>query len=128
MTIARFLRIVGNPLFALFNEHTDLLARITARAGIGRRFSVQDFRAFLGPFQSGKARKILTTLFADVLQQDAYLKQLEHDLRTELSRLPVLLAFGENDPGRKAEFQTHFEAIFPHHRSVPSNSSLTALV
>ena len=116
--VTRFLGIVSSLPVASMNAHTNFIARFTAGSGgIGKHLSEGGKRAFKGGFQEPQSRRALTQMFADVLKQDAYLEKLERDL-SNLRQLPVLLAYGENDQGRKAGFQKQFEAIFPKHTSV----------
>ena len=116
--VARFLGIVSSPPIASLNAQANFIARLTAGSGgIGRHLSSAGKRAFRGGFKKRQARRALTQMFADVLKQDAFLRRLERDLE-KLEHLPVLLAYGENDQGRKAGFQKQFEAIFPNHTSV----------
>jgi haloalkane dehalogenase len=117
--ITHMLGIVGSPLFGLLNAHFNIIGRATATSvGVGRHLSPAGKAAFLGPYRDETVRRNAATLLADPLRGDAYLRDLERALRTTLSRFPVLLAYGENDPGRREGLQTRFEQIFPHARSV----------
>lgn len=116
--VARFLGTISSPLVASINVQTNFIARLTTGSGgIGKHLSTAGKRAFKGGFKERQSRRALTQMFANVLKQDGYLEELERDLK-KLEHLPVLLAYGENDQGRKAGFQKQFEAIFPNHTSV----------
>jgi haloalkane dehalogenase len=116
--VARFIGIVGSSLFTAINAQTNVLIRLTSgSSGVGKHLSNVGKRAFRGAYQNKQARRTLTQMFADILKQDDYLDRLEHNLK-KLEHLPVLLAYGENDQGRKAGFQKRFESIFPKHSSV----------
>lgn len=116
--VARFLGVVGSPLFAAVNTPTNALIRLTSGpGGIGRHLSPGGRRAFRGAYATWRSRSAVTRALGDVLEQDRYLDDLEQALPA-LAHLPILLAYGENDQGRKAGFQGRFEGIFPHHLSV----------
>ncbi len=117
--VACFLAIVSSHIFSSLNAQTNLIIRLTTTsAGIGRHLSKAGKAAFQSAFRQKESRRTLTNMFADVLKQDAYLEELEQNLHSKLSHLPVLLAYGEKDKGRKSGFQERFEGIFPNHTSV----------
>ena len=49
---------------------------------------------------------------ANVLSATDYLVAMQRALRAAPADFPVLLIYGEKDPGRRAGFHKHFEEIF----------------
>ncbi len=115
---ARFLRVVGSPLFRFIDARTGLLSRASSGpAGVGRRLSPEGRRAYRGPFRSRRSRLAATAMLAAAVREDAFLDAVEQAVHGPLNQLPVLLSYGEHDPGRRAGFQARFEGIFPYCRS-----------
>ena len=113
--ITRMLRIVGGPVFGGINAHINFLARLSATSfGVGRRLSKEGKSAFLTPFRSTSVRRTATTMLGNAAACDDFLADIERSLKSELSRLPTLLVYGEKDEGRLAGFQDHFERLLPH--------------
>lgn len=115
--VARFLGIVGGPVFGFLDAHLALLSRLTARFGVGRRLSTRGRRVFRAPYRARRARRFATAMLGDVLESDGYLSVVEEALTTDLADRPVLLLFGEDDAGRKAGFQDRWEELYPDARS-----------
>jgi haloalkane dehalogenase len=111
--VARFLRLMGSPPFRALDAATGLLARASSgTGGVGRRLSPAGRRAFRGPFRRAGARRTATAMLGAAAREDAFLDEVEAAVRGPLRHLPVLLSYGEHDPGRRAGFQQHFLDLF----------------
>lgn len=113
--VARFLRLVGSPPFRALDAATNLLARAsTGSAGVGRRLSPAGRRAYRGPYRARSARLTASAMLAAAVRENAFLEEVEAGVRGSLAGLPVLLSYGEHDPGRRAGFQQRFLELFEH--------------
>jgi haloalkane dehalogenase len=117
--MARMLRFVGSPPFRALNRMTNLLARgMSTSFGAGRNLSRDGKRAFRGPFLRREARDNSVTMLRDAATADAYLRGVDHALRTTLSHLPLLLVFGGKSPTVKAGFPDQWKTRFPEARLI----------
>lgn len=117
--IARFLGIVGSPLFRFLDANLGILFRVYTRfeRGGGLRLSRRGRRVFRASYRSQQTRRFATAMVRSVLQSDDYLTTVYKALTTTLTDQPVLLLFGEHDPSREAGFQEKWEALYPEARS-----------
>jgi haloalkane dehalogenase len=116
--IVKELRRFSGPLTTALNGRLNLVARVTStRMGVGRHLTRAGKRAYLGPFSDRRVRDDGMALLRSAIGAGAYLESVERALRAAPADLPVLLLYGEKDPGRMAGFQEHFETIFPQARS-----------
>jgi haloalkane dehalogenase len=105
--------------FGTLDAGFNLLARLSSgSSGVGRRLSAEGKLAYRGPYRSRQTRRHARQMLAAATREDSYLDAVERGLRDELRHLPVLLTYGEHDPGRRAGFQAKFETIFPRNHSV----------
>ena len=117
--VARMLRFVGGPPFRALNRMTNLLARgMSTSFGAGRNLSREGKQAFRGPFRRREARDNSVRMLRDAATADAYLRGVDHALRTTLSHLPLLLVFGGKSPTVKAGFPEQWKARFPAARLI----------
>lgn len=110
--VRRTLKVIANPLFGVLNRLTNVAALFTASSyGVGRKMSMADRRAFLGPWRSVSRRRATQQILAGVLRIDPVMADIELSLQTSLADLPVLTLFGRrNDP---YGWQHRFQHIFP---------------
>ncbi len=117
--VARMLRFVGSPPFRALNRMTNLLARgMSTSFGAGRNLSREGRRAFRGPFRRREARDNSVRMLRDAATADAYLRSVDHALRTTLKHLPLLLVFGGTSPTVRAGFPDQWKARFPAARLI----------
>jgi haloalkane dehalogenase len=118
-SVARMLKFVSGPVFGLFNQTFNLLPWIVTRfAPRRRKLSKAERAACTRAFPTREYRRRILMLFRDLYAQEDYMREVEQGLKRQLKDLPVLLMYGENDAVRRAGFLSHFEEIFPNHRSV----------
>jgi pimeloyl-ACP methyl ester carboxylesterase len=98
--VAGMLRFVASPVFGAVNTNFNLLAAATALSfGVGRRLSKADRVVFKGPWRSRSARRTTQRVLAGAGRIDGLMHELEPQLETVFSELPVLTVFGRrNDP------------------------------
>jgi haloalkane dehalogenase len=117
-SVARMLKFVSGPVFGPFNQTFNLLPWIVATFGARRRkLSKAERAAYTKAFPTRASRRRIQTLFRDLYAEEDYMREVERGLEQHLKDRPVLLMYGENDAARRAGFMSHFEEIFPRHRS-----------
>ena len=107
--VRRMLRLTGSPVVQVLQEHFNLLIRYTAHT---LPMSAAERDIYLAPYAGRAARRNPVLLLADLAGNDAYMRDIEEALQTQLNHLPVLLQWGDKDP--VYEFLPHFQRIFPH--------------
>jgi haloalkane dehalogenase len=118
-SVVRMLKFVSGPVFGFFNQSFNLLPWIVARfAARRRKLSKAERAAYTKAFPTWASRRRIQTLFRDLYMQEDYMRGVEQGLKQHLRNLPVLLMYGENDAAVQAGFMSHFEEIFPYHRSI----------
>jgi haloalkane dehalogenase len=118
-SVVRMLKFVSGPVFGFFNQSFNLLPWIVARfAARRRKLSKAERAACTKAFPTWASRRRIQTLFRDLYMQEDYMRGVEQGLKQHLRNLPVLLMYGENDAAVQAGFMSHFEEIFPYHRSI----------
>lgn len=118
-SIVRMLKLVTSPVFSFFNRTFNLLPWVVARFAVRRRrLSKAERLAYTKAFPTRASRQRILTLFRDLYLQEDYMRTVERDLTQRLKEVPVLLMYGENDPGRRVGFMSRFEEIFPRHYSL----------
>jgi haloalkane dehalogenase len=118
-SVVRMLKFVSGPVFGFFNQSFNLLPWIVARfAARRRKLSKAERAAYTKAFPTWASRRRIQTLFRDLYMQEDYMRGVEQGLKQHLTNLPLLLMYGENDAAFQAGFMSHFEEIFPYHRSI----------
>jgi haloalkane dehalogenase len=118
-SVVRMLKFVSGPVFGFFNQSFNLLPWIVARfAARRRKLSKAERAAYTKALPTWASRRRIQTLFRDLYMQEDYMRGVEQGLKQHLRNLPVLLMYGENDAAVQAGFMSHFEEIFPYHRSI----------
>ena len=117
--IVKPLRFVSGPTFGFLNDRINLLARATASSyGAGRHLTPIEKRAFRAPYRDRVVRRNAVAMLRDSIQANDYLRRLDQMLRVPLSRLPLLLVFGDDSPTYKERFPAAWMARFPRARLV----------
>lgn len=109
-----FIKIVSSRFFRFMVVNFNLLLRYTAA---NLKLSKAEQRAYLMPFAEKQPRHHQHDLFRSIVNSRDYLLDLKSRL-PDISHLPVLLAFADNDPTYKAGWLGRYEGIFPNHASV----------
>lgn len=115
-SIARMLRFVGGPVFGALDSSTNLLARATARFGLGD-LSRAGRAAYRGPFRDRRLRRNARSMLRQAAHSDDFLAGVEARLGGLVGPLPTLIVWGEKDPTRKAGFPARWEQVLPRARS-----------
>ena len=110
--VGTILRIVGSPLFGLFDDRLGLLVKSVVRMGpVRRRFSAAERRAYTGAFASGEARRRMRTMLAGLVHEKKFMRSVEAGLE-RIAHIPALVIFGEKDPIRRLGFDKKLASRF----------------
>jgi haloalkane dehalogenase len=120
-SIARMLRLVGGPVVGALDTSTNLIARSTARFGLGD-LSRAGRAAYRGPFRDRRVRRNARSMLGQAARSDVFLAGVQAWLGETLADLPALIVWGEKDPTRKQGWPARWEQVLHHSRShvIPS--------
>jgi haloalkane dehalogenase len=115
-SIARMLRLVGGPVVGAVDASTNLIARSTARFGLGD-LSRAGRAAYRGPFRDRRVRRNARSMLGQAARSDAFLAGVQARLVETMGGLPALIVWGEKDPTRKQGWPARWEQVLPRARS-----------
>jgi haloalkane dehalogenase len=113
---ARMLRLVGGPVVGAVDASTNLIARSTARFGLGD-LSRAGRAAYRGPFRDRRVRRNARSMLGQAARSDAFLAGVQARLVQTVGGLPALIVWGERDPTRKQGWPARWEQVLPRARS-----------
>src|SRR5918995_5246098 len=115
-SIARMLRLVGGPVVGAVDASTNLIARSTARFGLGD-LSRTGRAAYRGPYRDRRVRRNARSMLGQAARSDAFLAGVQARLVQTVGGLPALIVWGEKDPTRKQGWPARWEQVLPRARS-----------
>jgi haloalkane dehalogenase len=115
-SIGRMLRLVGGRMVGTVDGSTNLIARSTARFGLGD-LSKAGRAAYRGPFRDRRVRRNARSMLGQAGRSDDFLAGVQGRLAETVGDLPALIVWGEKDPTRKAGFPARWEQVLPRARS-----------
>jgi haloalkane dehalogenase len=115
-SIARMLRLVEGPVVGALDASTNLIARSTARFGLGD-LSRTGRAAYRGPFRDRRVRRNARSMLGQAVRSDEFLAGVQARLSETVADLPALIVWGEKDPTRKQGWLSRWEQVLHHSRS-----------
>jgi haloalkane dehalogenase len=115
-SIARMLRLVGGPVVGALDASTNLIARSTARFGLGD-LSRAGRAAYRGPFRDRRVRRSARSMLSQAGRSDEFLAGVQARLGETVANLPALIVWGEKDPTRKQGWPARWEQVLHRSRS-----------
>lgn len=115
--LARFSHIAGNAVSRWLIRRFNAFVVILVPAGVNRTLTPAEKAAYRGPFPT-PASRLPTAIFPrEILASSDYLAEVEAGLE-RLRDKPVLLVWGEADPGFQESERKRFERHFPNSHTV----------
>jgi haloalkane dehalogenase len=115
-SIARMLRLVGGSVVGAIDATTNLIARSTARFGLGD-LSRAGRAAYRGPFRDRRVRRNARSMLGQAARSDAFLAGVQARVGETVGALPALIVWGEKDPTRKQGWPARWGQVLPRARS-----------
>ena len=115
-SIARMLRLVGGPVVDAVDTTTNLIARSTARFGLGD-LSRAGRAAYRGPFRDRRVRRNARSMLGQAARSDDFLAGVQARAGQTVGALPSLILWGEKDPTRKQGWPARWNHVLPRARS-----------
>ena len=111
-----FSKIVGSPIGRFLILNFNAFVNMLLPAGLSRRISPAEMRAYRGPFPT-RASRLPTAIFPrEILHSREYLAEVESNLG-RLSQKPTLILWGDRDTAFREAQRERFEMLFPNHRT-----------
>jgi haloalkane dehalogenase len=134
LKIRLMLNLVTRPPVAWLQSRWNLIPRAAILTATGRKATREERSAFLAAFGTARRRERVLEVFRGLLQENAWLEQVEMSLQSTLADKPALVLFGEKDPARKAGFEQRWQELlhnatfellpnqmhFPHFGAAPT--------
>lgn len=114
--MAAFSHVFGNPLARFLITRYNTLAKWLIPAGINRKLTQLELKAYLSPFSTPASRLPTWIIPREIRGSKAYLTEVEAGL-AQLQEKPVLIVWGEADGAFRKSERLRLLAYFPHHRS-----------
>ncbi len=111
-----FSKNVGGPIGRFLILNFNAFVNLLVPAGVSRRLSPAEMRAYRGPFPT-RASRLPTAIFPrEILHSRDYLAEVESGLG-RLSHKPTLILWGDRDNAFRDRERERFEMLFPNHRT-----------
>lgn len=115
-SIGRMLRLVGGRTMGVVDGGTNLIARSTARFGLGS-LSAAGRRAYRGPYLDRDVRRNARSMLGQAAASDDFLSRVRDEVPGTVGGLPALIIWGEKDPTRKHGWPARWQEVLPRARS-----------
>lgn len=113
-----FARVMGSSLARVWIRNANAFVNVMIPLGTRTRLSDDVMRAYRGPFIHKERRDPTWRLPKELLNSEAFMKELETRL-PEVTHLPTLFVWGGSDFAlRKSVELPRFEALFRNHETV----------
>jgi haloalkane dehalogenase len=114
--LEQFSKIVGGPIGRFLILNFNAFINLLVPAGVSRRLSHDEMRAYRGPFPTRPSRLPTAIFPREILQSREYLAEVESNLG-RLKHKPALILWGDRDTAFRDLERARFERLFPDHRT-----------